>query len=113
MAAEDCTCFEPESWRDDFEKTMLGVDRTKGRFGEVSIDRCRQCGRLWLHYFVEYEAVPQSGRWYRGLITPEAARSVTPEGAVAILEGLPWRLYGGSYFGKRGERSTGPVLLDP
>jgi hypothetical protein len=112
LAAEDCTCFEPESFRDDFERTLLGLDQTRGRLGEVSLDRCRQCGRTWLHYFVEYPDVADSSRWYRGLITPDVAQDVTPEQAVAVLEGLPWRLQGGAFHGRRGARTSGPMLVD-
>lgn len=111
--AEDCTCFEPESFRDDFDRTVLGLDRTNARMGEVSLDRCRRCGRLWLHYFIDYPNVPESSRWYRGLVTPEQARAVTTGGAVAMLESLPWRLQGGSFYGRRGQRTSGPLLLEP
>jgi len=112
LAAEDCTCFEPESFRDDFERTVLGLDRTSGRLGEVSLDRCRRCGRLWLHYFVEYPDVPDSSRWYRAPVTAEMAQAVAPQSAVALLESLPWRLQGGAYYGRRGERTSGPVIVD-
>jgi GTP pyrophosphokinase len=112
LAAEDCTCFEPESFRDDFERTVLGLDRTSGRLGEVSLDRCRRCGRLWLHYFVEYPDVPDSSRWYRAPITPEMAHDVAPQRAVALLESLPWRLQGGAYYGRRSQRTSGPVVVD-
>lgn len=112
LAAEDCTCFEPESFRDDFERTVLGLDRTRGRLGEVSLDRCRRCGRLWLHYFVEYPDVPDSSRWYRAPVTAEMAEAVSPQSAVAVLEGLPWRLQGGAYYGRRGQRTSGPVIVD-
>lgn len=113
-ASFDCTCFEPESFRDDFERTVLGLDRTSANgLAEVSLDRCRRCGQLWLHYFVDYPDVADSSRWYRAPVTPEMAQAVAPERAVAILEGLPWRLRGGAYYGRRGERSTGPVVLDP
>jgi GTP pyrophosphokinase len=112
LAAEDCTCFEPESFRDDFERTVLGLDRTRGRLGEVSLDRCRRCGRLWLHYFVEYPDVPDSSRWYRAPVTAEMAQAVSPQKAVALLESLPWRLQGGAYYGRRGQRTSGPVIVD-
>ena len=112
LAAEDCTCFEPDSFRDDFERTVLGFDQTRGRLGEVSLDRCRRCGRLWLHYFVEYPAVRDSSRWYRAPITPEMAQAVAPERAVALLESLPWRLQGGAYYGRRSQRTSGPLVVD-
>jgi hypothetical protein len=113
VTAEDCTCLEADSFRDDFERTVLGLDRTAAAgLGEVSIDRCRRCGRLWLHYFLEYPDVPESSRWYRAPITPEMARDVSPRRAVALLESLPWRLQGGAYYGRRAQRTTGPVNVD-
>ena len=113
LAAEDCTCFEPESFKDDFERTMLGLDRTsQDGLAEVSLDRCRRCGRLWLHYFVDFPDVPESSRWYRAPVTPEMAQDVAPHSAAALLERLPWRLQGGAYHGRRGERATGPMVLD-
>ena len=96
----------------DFDSDPVGVDPTKGRFGEVSIETCRHCGAKWLRYFVEHEGFSESGRWYRGLVTDEQARSVTPEGALAVLEALPWHFYGGSYFRTTGRKGSGPVLLD-
>jgi GTP pyrophosphokinase len=114
LAAEDCTCFEPESFRDDFERTVLGLDRTRGHaLAEVSLDRCRRCGRLWLHYFVEYPDVADSSRWYRAPITPDAAQEVTPQRALDLLESLPWRVQGGAYFGRRAQRTSGHVVVDP
>lgn len=113
LAAEDCTCFEPESFRDDFERTVLGLDRaSQGALAEVSLDRCRRCGRTWLHYFVEHPGVPEASRWYRAPVTPEMAQEVAPDRAAALLEGLPWRLQGGAYYGRRGERRSGPAVLD-
>jgi HD domain len=113
LAAEDCTCFESDSYRDDFERTVLGLDRTPGHaLAEVSLDRCRRCGRLWLHYFVEQPDVSESSRWFRAPVTPEMAEAVTPQRALAVLETLPWRLQGGAYFGRRGQRTTGPVAVD-
>jgi GTP pyrophosphokinase len=113
LAAEDCTCFEAESFRDDFERTMLGLDRARGdALAEVSLDRCRRCGRLWLHYFVEDPGVPESSRWYRAPVTPEMAHELAPDRAVALLESLPWRLQGGAYYGRRGERTSGPAAVE-
>jgi GTP pyrophosphokinase len=114
LTAEDCTCFEPESYRDDFERTVLGLDRTRGHaLAEVSLDRCRRCTRLWLHYFVEQPDVPDSSRWYRAPVTTEMAQAVTPQRALAVLESLPWRLQGGAYYGRRGQRSTGALSVEP
>jgi len=116
MASSDpsdpCGCLDPQADYTAFECIRdVGVDKTNGRFGEVRVDRCRSCGRLWLHYFVEYEAFSQSGRWYRGVVTSDVAQRITPERAVEVLEALDSHLHGGSYFPSAG-RSRGKVLVD-
>ena len=90
----------------------IGVDETSGRFGEVTLRRCTRCGRLWLRYFVEYEAFSESGRYYMGLISPHRARRMTAEEAVAYLDSLSWHLYGGSYYHGHVGRARGKVHVD-
>jgi hypothetical protein len=86
------------------ERTFLGTDE---RYAEVSIDRCKRCGRNWLHYLLEFEHISRSGRWYRGLIGPDVAFS--HRNAALIFEQLREYWAGGSYFdGKVGLRS-GPI----
>src|SRR5262245_62183010 len=99
-----CRCMTPPLDFRDYDKTFVGVDETHGRYGDVTIERCKHCGALWLHYLVEYESHSRSGRWYRGIVTTEVAKTVRPEAAVAVLQSLPWRLAGGSYFESRGHR---------
>ena len=108
----ECRCMTPPFNYTDYASEPLGIDETNGRFGEVSVQTCKACGRKWLHYFVEYEAFSKSGRWYRGLVSAEALRSLTPESAVALLESLPWYFYGGSYFQTIGRKGSGRVWVD-
>ena len=108
----DCRCLHPPFASRDFDSVPVGVDESGGRFAEVSIETCRSCGQRWLRYLVEHEAFPKSGRWYRGLVAEETARTITPETALGVLEGLPWRFAGGSFFGSTGFRTSDPVLLD-
>jgi hypothetical protein len=109
----DCRCLRPPFAQRDFDSVMVGVDEGRGRFGEVSVETCRICSRRWLRYFVEYEAFPNSGRWYRGLVTDAAARAVRPATALQALEKLEWRFAGGSYFDSTGFRTSEPVRVDP
>jgi hypothetical protein len=109
----DCRCLTPSFDYRDFDSAALGVDETDGRFGEVTIETCKVCGRRWLRYFVEYEAFSRSGRWYRGLVTDAIACTVQPESAVDVLQSLAWRFAGGDYFDSTGFKSTGPVIVDP
>jgi len=85
-----CVCLTEGFRAARFERRELpGIDPTRGRYADVAVDRCLTCGRSWLHYHFEFESFSRSGRWYRGLITPAVASTVTPETAAAVLEGLP------------------------
>ena len=95
----------------DYDSRSVGVDETNGRFGEVSVDTCKVCGQMWLHYLVEYESFSESGRWYRGPVTPEMVESLRPEQAPELLASLPWRFSGGSYFRSQGQKGTGPIIV--
>jgi hypothetical protein len=87
-AADACRCLDGWDRSTDFDERALGEDPQRGRFADVTMQRCRRCGRLWLRYFFEFEAFSNSGRWYRGLVSPELAATVTAENAAAILESL-------------------------
>lgn len=111
MPSDDCRCMSPPFWYRHFDTKDLGLDKTTGWLGEVSIERCKKCGREWLNYLYENEAFTKSGRWYRGLLTPEQARQVTPGTALATLAALRWHFRGGSFYDSTGERRDEP--LDP
>jgi hypothetical protein len=95
---DQCSCQTATAPASNFTNFPIGTDSTRGRFGEVTLERCLQCQRFWLRYFVEYEGVSQSGRWYRGELKPERA--------VALLEAMPEVVYGGSYFRKQADQSS-------
>ena len=108
----DCACLERGPPGGRFDETFVGVDETNGRFGEVSIRTCRDCGRRWLHYHVEYEAFSRSGRWYSGLLPDAFEGNIRPGEAVPLMAALPWHVYGGSFFGHAGRRGTGRIEVD-
>jgi hypothetical protein len=97
---------------DDYISQDIGVDKTNGRFGKVSIDTCKKCGTQWLNYFVEYEAFTASGRWFRAPVTQQLITDLIPERAAELLSILPWYFYGGSYFNTSGLRGSGAVRVD-
>ena len=107
-----CRCYKPPFHCQDFVSAPVGIDKTNGRYGEVTVETCAHCGEKWLHYFVEYEAFTASGRWFRGPISNAALAAITPENSVPFLEKLPWHFKGGSYFGSGGQLSTGAVRAD-
>jgi hypothetical protein len=96
----------------DYDSVSLGVDETRGRYGEVTVETCKACGSVWLRYLVEYEFFSESGRWYRGRVTPEMVESLKPEQAPELLASLPWYFYGGSYFRTLGREGSGPLSID-
>lgn len=103
-----CLCTQlPQPYDHYQDIRFIGSDETEGRFGEVRLKQCKRCGRYWLHYFVEYEPLSESGRYFMGEIPVETAETMTPETAIPYLESLDWHLYGGSYFLKSDHRGKG------
>lgn len=92
---QECPCLQGETYYQNFEERSLAVD---SKFSEVTIWRCKRCGRYWLEYCVEYEHLTAAGRWFRGMITPEVAASTAAVSAKSILEGLDGYFRGGSAF---------------
>ena len=108
---DECRCMTPPFYYQDFETASLGVDMTNGRYGEVTVETCRACGSKWLRYFVEWEWLSESGRWYRGPVTPEMVESLKPEQAPELLSSMPWYFYGGSYFRTTGRKGSGRMVI--
>jgi hypothetical protein len=107
-----CRCMTPAVDFGDFDSQAVGIDETRGRHGEVSVETCKECGTRWLRYFVEYEAFSQSGRWYRAIVSADVLATLKPEDSVGVLEQVPWYFYGGSYFRTSGDRGSGPLRID-
>ena len=109
----ECQCMTPPFDFRDYDTESLGVDETNGRFGEVTVETCKVCGARWLQYFVEYEAFSGSGRSYRGLVSSDMLSGLIPSQVPAMLAGLPWFFYGGSYFKTTVmTKGSGPVFVD-
>lgn len=89
----------------DLERREAGVD---DRYGEVTVFRCTRCGRCWLRYFIEYEYLSASGRWFEGEISPAVAASLTANDAVGVFATMESYLRGGSAF-TAVRRTTGPL----
>ena len=114
MKLEKCTCHNPPLHHTDFKRIrFVGIDETKGRYGRVTIEKCKHCNSLWLKYFVEYESFSKSGRWFRGQIDKENSKKITPENSVEYLRSLAWYLYGGSYFDHNGRKGSENIRVDP
>ncbi len=109
MITNDCVCLG--GGPGIYEEKYIGVDPTNGRYGDVDLRTCRDCGRRWLHYRAEYEAFTASGRWIVGILPDELPMPLTPENAVPILNSLSWYIYGGGFYGP-GKRGTGNAPAD-
>src|SRR5581483_6164846 len=105
-APETCPCLDAETHFCGFEIKPIGVD---DQYGEVAVWTCKKCGRHWLHYFIEYEYLTAAGRMFTGVISPDAAAAVKAETAVGLFERMPWYFRGGSAFGSKLLRTTGPL----
>jgi hypothetical protein len=103
-----CACLEGSADYSRFDRTFLGTDDL---YAEVSVDHCKTCGRNWLHYLLEFEGTSGSGRWYRGLIGPDVAFS--HRNAASIFVQLDGYWAGGSHFGGKVHRRSGPIDVLP
>ena len=103
--SEACDCSEAPRVHRTLIK-WLGMDE---EYTEVSILACNRCGQHWLHLLIELEGFTASGRWYEGAITAEQAEQVSAENGQAMLEGLSWYFYGGSYYNGRTGKTAGKI----
>lgn len=108
----DCICMRWTAGYDDFERRGVGVDELRGRYGDVYIWTCLHCRRDWLYYFVEYESM-STGRWFRGLLSPESVGLVRADTAGAMFASMDWYFRGGGYFQSSGEKASGPAEIGP
>ena len=107
-----CKCYFPPIYYGDYHISFLGIDKTNGRFAEVTIETCVHCGTKWIKYSIEFEAFSNSGRWYRGMIADEAVNEMVPEKAVMYLEKKEFYIFGGSYFESAGMYGNGTLQVD-
>lgn len=101
-ACRDAPGKQLRVWRE------LGMDAA---YAEATVLVCRACGRRWLRYFYENEAITGSGRWYLGHIPAARALGMTAHEARQVLAGLAWYHTGGSYFDGRIGRGAGKIML--
>jgi hypothetical protein len=104
--SDACPCLDAETHFCGFEKKAIGVD---DHYGEVSVWVCTKCGRNWLYYLIEYEYLTAAGRIFTGVISPQAAAEVKVGNAVDVFESMDWFFRGGSAFGGKLLRTTGPL----
>lgn len=100
---QECSCLSGDMPYTSYEERRIGMDED---FGEVSVLRCKSCGRFWLKYLMEYEHLTGAGRWFLGLIGPEVASSLKATKATKVLESLDWYYRGGSAFGRNVIRTS-------
>ena len=105
-----CPCKAPDVPRRFIaDSQSLGVDETLGRYADASIRECSGCGQPWAHYQVEYESFSRSGRWARGKISRERARTITAQEVADHIDAHAPFICGGSYFD--GEESVRSVQM--
>lgn len=107
-----CACEKPTQNYTEYRSSEVGIDHTNGRNAEVTIQQCKLCQRIWVHYFVEFENDSNSVRWYKGIVAKKDLSGITPENAVEHLENLEWYVYGGSFFENVVTFGEGKVNVD-
>ncbi|WP_267402836.1 MULTISPECIES: hypothetical protein [unclassified Chryseobacterium] len=107
-----CACEKPTSNYTEYRTSELGTDHTHGRNAEVSIQQCKLCQRIWIHYSIKSENLPETEKWYKGIVSKKDRPQITPENAVEFLESLEWYVFGGSYFENTVEFGQGKLNLD-
>ena len=108
VSGSPCACEDPKARFDVFETRGLGTDAL---YGESSLKTCKTCGRVWLHYLLEFEGTTGSGRWYRGLLAE--GEQVDPAKAAERFAAMPDYLAGGSFFKGQAHRRKGPIDASP
>lgn len=108
----NCACEElPPNYK-NYISSYLGQDKTNGRYGDVTIEKCKHCNRNWVKYFVEFESFSESGRFYKGIVDDKDFPKLTAKNAIKYIENLEWYIYGGSYFSTSGKFGEGQVNVD-
>jgi hypothetical protein len=95
---ETCRCHQPPFHAKDFQPRHLGVDKTDGRFADVSLLQCGFCGTWWLEYAFSVEGFSESGRWFRVKVEESELPALTAANAAGYLEKAESHFAGGSYF---------------
>lgn len=108
MSTPLCQCFAPGTTVAWSNKAEIGVT---DRYWDLSELHCSRCGALWLHAFLEYEAFPRSGRYYRAPASDTALEVIMPEAALRIIETAVFRIAGGSRFDGVEHIANGPREL--
>lgn len=108
----DCVCLKPDAdvaWTD-----RADIGMTSG-YWEVTRMRCAKCHTPWIRAFIEYEAFPRSGRFYRAPTTDAALDGVSPEVGMFIIEDSEFKIAGGSHFDgvEHVVRGHGPLKDSP
>nr|WP_314491581.1 hypothetical protein [uncultured Chryseobacterium sp.] len=107
-----CGCEKATQSPSDYRTSIIGTDSTHNRNADVSIVQCKLCQRIWILYTLESEDSPQSGRWFKGIVSKKYLSTITPENAIEYLENLDWYIYGGSYFESTEAFGQGKLLAD-
>lgn len=104
-----CACEKPTSSYTEFRTSALGVDQTHGKDAGVSIQQCKLCQRIWIHYAFHAALTSESGKWYKGIVSKKNRPQITPENALEYIESLEWYVYGGEIFGNTTAFGAGKI----
>jgi hypothetical protein len=108
MADQACACRRPPFRFSDYDTVELGED---SRGAEVSLSTCKECGAIWLKYFIDEPHYRRSGRWWRVEITAGDASTMSTATARGWVERSRAGFAGGSFFDSHGHAITAPIKV--
>lgn len=69
-----CTCYSLDS-KKNFSETYIGVDTRNGRYADITLHTCNDCGATWVRYFAEFEAFSRSADGTKALFQNQTLKN--------------------------------------
>ncbi len=102
---ENCICENPPFHYLNYEKLKCATDP----FGaQITLEKCKNCGNIWLVYLIEEPHYSRSGRWWRIKLI---SNDINVESARSHIENSKYCFVGGTYFQSTGKRATAPIKI--
>lgn len=103
-----CACQNPPFHFERYAVDLLGEDSAGA---EVSLLTCKQCGRIWLKYFIDEPHYARAGRWWHVAVTPEQRANLSADNARDFIQAQKEGFVGGSYFDSVGLKIHAPITI--
>lgn len=80
----------------NFDSTWIGSDAQGGEVELLARKGAPQV--LYVRYYIAWEAMSRSGRWFCGPVVASQVTGLTPDNALELLASLDYYYGGGSYY---------------